>query len=202
MYTNMAEKTKKQEKKKLAETIEIPSEIHASLHHNEITMKKGDEEVRKKLNKKIKVEIQGNNIVLSSERATKKEKKIFGSTIAHINNIIQGLSNKFKYKLQVASVHFPVTITHDKDKSELVVKNFLGEKKDRKIKLIRGVDIKINKDIIEVESADIEKAGQTAADIEKGTKVRNRDRRIFQDGIFIIEKPGRSFLWKNKNFLD
>ncbi|VVB78787.1 50S ribosomal protein L6 [uncultured archaeon] len=188
----MAEKQKI--KKKLAEEIEVPSNINATLTKEEIIMKKDNEEVRKKLNKKIKVELQGNKIILGSDKSTKKEKKLFGSMIAHINNMIEGLNTKFKYKLQVASVHFPVTLTHDKNTNELIVKNFLGERKERKIKLIPGVDIKINKDIIEVESASIEKAGQVAADIEKGTKVRNRDRRIFQDGIFITEKPGRVFL--------
>jgi len=188
----MAEKTKIT-KKKLFEEIEIPSNINASLNENEISMKKDNNEVRKKLNKKLKVEIKENKIIVSCNRSTKKEKKIFGSTIAHINNVIKGLDNKFKYKLQVASVHFPITLTHDKSNNEIVVKNFLGEKKDRKIKLIPGVDVKITKDIIEIECADIEKAGQVAANIEKGTKVRNRDRRIFQDGIFITEKPGRVF---------
>lgn len=189
----MAEK-KQKSKERLLEEVEIPNGIHASLDKNEILMKKDNDEVRKKLNRKLKIEINENKIIVSCGRSTRKEKKIFGSTIAHIKNMINGLNNKFKYRLQVASVHFPITLTHDKDKNELVIKNFLGERKDRRIKLTPNLDIKINKDIIEIESADIEKAGQAAADIEKGTKVRNRDRRIFQDGIFIVEKPGRSFL--------
>lgn len=120
---------------------------------------------------------------------------MFGTIIAHVNNMIKGLNENFQYKLQVAAVHFPVTLSHDKTTNELVVKNFLGEKKDRRIKLIEGVNIKLNKDIIELDSPDIEKAGQAAANIENGTKVRKRDRRIFQDGIFITEKPGVSYLW-------
>ena len=105
--------------------------------------------------------------------------------------MIKGLDEGFQYKLQVASVHFPMSVKVEND--ELVVSNFLGEKKDRRIKLVKGVDVKVDKDIIEIQSIDIEKAGQCAANIEKGTKVRNKDRRIFQDGIFIVEKPGRKF---------
>jgi len=96
--------------------------------------------------------------------------------------------------LKIANVHFPMAVSHDKAANELVVRNFLGEKKDRRIKLIQGVDVNVDGDSIELQGIDIEKTGQCAANIEKGTKVRNKDRRIFQDGIFIIEKPGRSFM--------
>jgi large subunit ribosomal protein L6 len=118
---------------------------------------------------------------------------MIGTVTAHIKNMIKGLTKKFKYKLQISNVHFPMTVTLDKSKNELVIKNFLGEKKERRIKIAKEVEVKVNKEEIEIESISIEKAGQCAANIEKGTKVRNKDRRIFQDGIFITEKPGRIF---------
>lgn len=168
--------------------------IDARVDGKEIILSKNGEEIRRKIYSTINVKVDGNKIIISSNKSLKNDKKLIYSLKAHLKNMINGLNEKFKYKLQVASVHFPITLTHDKATNELVVKNFLGEKKDRKIKLVEGVDVKINKDLIELESSDIEKAGQAAANIEKGTKVRKRDRRIFQDGIFIIEKPGRSFL--------
>lgn len=181
-------------KTNLHEEIEIPEGINAVVENNEIIMKKNSNELRKKLNVLIDVKIEGSKVILEAKKASKREKKIFGSIRAHLNNMIKGLSEKFKYKLQAVSVHFPMNLSVDKEKNELVVKNFLGEKTDRKIKLIPNVDVKVNRDIIEIESEDIEKAGQCAANIEKGARVKNKDRRVYQDGIYIIEKPGRHFL--------
>ncbi len=180
--------------KDLREEIEVPEGINASLEDSKIIMKKNSDELERKFDRAIDVKVEGNKIILTSKKSTKNEKKIFGTIKAHIKNMIKGLTEKFQYKLQIANVHFPMNVSYDKENNALIVKNFLGEKQDRKIKLIDGVDVKVDNDIIELESINIEKAGQCAANIEKGTKVRNKDRRIFQDGIFIIEKPGRSFL--------
>ncbi len=182
------------ERPNLKQEIEIPSGISASIENDELIMKKDSDELKRKLNAFIDVKIEGGKLILEAKKATKTKKKIFGTMKAHFNNMVKGLSEKFKYKLQIVSVHFPINVSVDKEKKELVVKNFLGEKTDRRIKLISGVDVKVDKDIIEIESSDIEKAGQCAGNIEKGTHVRNKDRRIYQDGIYIIEKPGRVFL--------
>jgi len=189
MYFKMIKK-----EEKFQEEIEIPEGINTSLEENTLVMKKEDKELKRIINPLVKIKIQGNKIFLSIKKDTKKEKKVFGTMKAHIKNMIRGLEEGFTYKLQAVSAHFPITVVLDKEANEVIVKNFLGEKKDRKIKVNSGVDININKSEIEIKSYDIEKAGQTAANLEKGTKVRKKDRRIFQDGIFITEKPGRVYL--------
>ena len=180
--------------KKLYEEIEIPKEISVEIRENFLIIKKNDKELKRKLNDLINFKIEGNKIILSSERDRRIEKRLFGTFLAHIKNMINGLMNGFVYKLQIANVHFPMNVTYNKEKNVIIVKNFLGEKKDRIIKLVPEVEIKIDKDIVELKSFDIEKAGQIATNIEKGTKIRNKDKRIYQDGIFIIEKPGRVYL--------
>ena len=185
---------KKLPRKDILVEIEIPEGITAEIKDKEIIIKKADKELKKKLDQRVSYKIKDNKITLEVKKSTKKERKIFGTMKAHINNMILGLTTGFTYKLEIANVHFPMTVSHDKENSQLVIKNFLGEKKNRNIKLVEGIEIKIDKQEIRVQSIDIEKAGQCAANIEKGTKVKNKDRRIFQDGIFIVEKPGRNYL--------
>ena len=103
--------------------------------------------------------------------------------------MFKGLDEKFVYKLQSCNVHFPMTLKVEKNK--LIISNFLGEKTPRHAEILSGVDVEIKGQNITISSHDKESAGHTAANFEKATKIKNRDRRIFQDGIFIVEKPGR-----------
>jgi len=185
---------KKGKRPNLRKEIEIPKGIKADIEDHILTMKKENNELKRELTGLIDIRIEKNKIILEAKKATKRESKIFGTFTAHIKNMIQGLQEGFKYKLQAVSVHFPMTISVDKEKNELVIKNFLGENTDRRIKLIKGIDVKVDKDVIEIESADKELAGQMASNIEKGTKIRKKDRRVYQDGIYITEKPGRVFI--------
>jgi len=73
---------------------------------------------------------------------------------------------------------------------KLKISNFLGEKISRVAQVLPNVEVEIKGNEITISSHNKESAGQTAANFEKATKVKGRDRRIFQDGIFITHKPG------------
>jgi large subunit ribosomal protein L6 len=178
-------------KKDLNEVIEIPQGINANISDATIILKGKGKEIKRIFpqSPKIKMELKDGKIVISSQKATKRELKLTNSLVAHIKNMIDGISEDFVYKLEVCNVHFPVTVRLDG--KQLKIKNFLGEKIERSADLLDNVKVNIKGNNIEVSSPDIEAAGQTAARIEIATKIRNRDRRVFQDGIFIIEKPGR-----------
>ena len=187
-------KTKQKNKIGLYEELALPDEISVEIKNDFLVMKRDGNELSRKLNNLISFRLEENKLIVSSQRDRRIEKRLFGTFLAHVKNMIEGLINGFKYKLQIANVHFQMNVSYSRENNELVVKNFLGEKKDRRIKLLPNVEVKVDKEIIELKSFDIEKAGQSATNIEKGTKVRNKDRRVYQDGIFIIEKPGRTYL--------
>lgn len=108
---------------------------------------------------------------------------------AHINNMIKGVTEGFKYRLKVVYSHFPMTVKVQGD--EVVIENFLGEKNPRRAKILPGVTVKVKGSEIEVEGIDKEAVGQTAANIEQATRITKWDRRVFQDGIYIVEKAGK-----------
>ena len=107
--------------------------------------------------------------------------------------MIIGVTKGFKYKMRFCYAHFPINVSSTKVAGNDVVeiRNFLGEKKVRKIELMEGVkyfrtvDIK---DQIEISGIDITKVSLSCARISQSTQVKNKDIRKFLDGIYVSEK--------------
>jgi large subunit ribosomal protein L6 len=177
-------------KKSFFQEIEIPEGVNVEIKGNEIIVKGSEGESKRELKLgKCKIEKKDKKIRIGNEKATKREKKIANTLSAHIKNMIKGVQEKFEYELKVCSSHFPITVKVEGNKA--IIKNFLGEKIERSTDVLEGVDVEVKKDLIFVRSLDKEKAGQTAANLENITKIRGRDIRIFQDGIYIIKKDGK-----------
>lgn len=181
-------------KGKITEQIEIPEGFEVDIGENSITIKKEGKEITRKIDSTIKLSKQEGKIIISSEKSAKKEKRIFGTIIGHIKNMVEGLSKGFEYDLEICNVHFPMTVTYDKAKKEFIIKNLLGEKHPRIIKASDKIEVEIKAPKIKIKSYDIEIAGQAATNLEKATRIRNRDRNKFQDGIFITKKPGKEYI--------
>ncbi len=173
----------------ILEKINLPEDVEASLN-SELVIKGPKGEVKRSF--PCKVAVEDKEITISAKNATKNQKKLIKTSVAHINNMVKGVREGYTYKLQVCSVHFPMTVKVEGNL--VVIKNFLGESKERKTKILPNVEVKVQGEIVTVYSIDKEAAGQTAAGMEAITKVRKKDRRVFQDGIWMIEKPGKNLL--------
>ena len=177
-------------KKSLFQEINIPENVEVFIEGDLVKVKGKEGESQRKFKiGSLKIEKEGNKIKIGNKNSTKREKKNMNTIVSHINNMIKGVQKKFEYILKVCFSHFPITVEIKED--EVTIKNFLGEKVPRKTKLPKNVEVKINKDIITINSCNKELAGQAAANFEMITKVRGKDRRVFQDGIFIINKAGK-----------
>lgn len=177
-------------KKDLFKEIEIPEDVNVKLEKNILIVKGPEGENKREFNfGKLDFEIKNKKIRIGHKKSTKSEKKMMNTITAHIKNIVQGVQKKFEYKLKICFGHFPFTVKIEGNK--IIIKNFLGEKIDRKTTLPKGVEINLEKEMITIKSTDKEKAGQAAANLEEITRIKGRDKRVFQDGIYIINKCGK-----------
>ena len=193
--------------KDLERVVEIPEGVEVVVSGNEVCVKKGENELKRKFDVgKIQCRLQDEGgkkqVILSAKGASKREAKMMGTIWAHLKNMIKGVGEDFVYELEVCNVHFPMNVAVQDAQQlavgskklavgKVVIKSFLGERTERVAKVLAGVKIDISGNKISVTSHDIEAAGQTAANLEKATRLTGRDRRIFQDGIFITKKPWR-----------
>ncbi|MHA1287707.1 MAG: 50S ribosomal protein L6, partial [Candidatus Thorarchaeota archaeon] len=79
-------------------------------------------------------------------------------------------------------------ITVQQQGDVMFIKNFIGERGDRSARLIRDVKIRTTEDEIFISGIDIEHVSQSAANIQQACKIRDKDRRVFLDGIYVIRK--------------
>lgn len=177
-------------KKLLTQTIDIPSGIEVIIEGDTVTCKgNGNELIRRFDLGALTLSKKDNVITLHHAQGTKREKKLMNTIKSHLENMIHGVQEPYTYVLKICFSHFPITVDIKGDKA--IIKNFLGEKVARKAVIPSGVHVEATKTDIILTSPDKELAGQAAANFEQATKIRGRDRRVFQDGIFIISKAGR-----------
>jgi|TARA_B100000315_G_C14542011_1_gene571402 large subunit ribosomal protein L6 len=181
---------KKSKNKGLIIEIELPDKVSAQLDLKVLTLKGLKGEVKRDFSdKNIMIEYKEGVVILKALKFNKVNKKLIKSYAAHIREMINGGLGGHKYTLKVCSGHFPMNVSVNN--SELIVKNFLGEKVPRTLKLKPGAMVKVEGDLIVVESPNKETAGQVSADIELLTRRTGYDSRIFQDGIWIVSKNGK-----------
>jgi large subunit ribosomal protein L6 len=116
----------------------------------------------------------------------KRAKALLHTWEAHARNLVVGVSGGFTAKMKVVAAHFPMKVAVKDDR--LVIENFLGEKFPRSAPLRPGVAARVEGEFVILEGPDIEQVGQSSANIERATRIRDYDPRVFQDGIYIVER--------------
>ncbi len=167
--------------------ITVPEGVEARLDGFELHIKgpKG-ELVREFKHTRVKMKIEDGKIIIYCPLPKKKEYALAGTWRAHVLNMIKGVKEGFEYQLKILYAHFPMKVSVKENK--VVIENFMGERSPRYAEIFGDTKVEIKGDVVIVKSINKEHAGQTAANIEKATRIKNRDPRVFQDGIYIVKK--------------
>jgi len=127
-------------------------------------------------------------VVIESDESDAKTMSTLGTFESHVSNMFHGVTDGWTYEMEVFYNHFPMQVSVEGE--EVVIENFLGERAPRRAP-IHGDDtqVQVDEEEITVSGPDKEAVGQTAADIEQLTRVNDKDVRVFQDGVYITNKP-------------
>ncbi|MGD0951488.1 MAG: 50S ribosomal protein L6 [Methanotrichaceae archaeon] len=173
--------------KEVARKIEIPEGVDIQVADSTVTVKGPKGELSRRLwYPGIDINKEESHLVVNSKFDRKRQRAMVGTLAAHIGNMIAGVTEGFEYRMKVVYSHFPIQLKAGQD--ELIIGNFLGERRARSAKIVGGTKVDLGKDEVILSGIDKEKVGQTMANIEQATRVRGFDIRVFQDGIYLVEK--------------
>lgn len=169
-------------------SVEIPQGVSASIDGAGMLSVKGPKgEVHRSVSSLgVSVSVEAGMITVKSVRSTKNLRKVAGSFNAHIRNMVVGVTEGYSRKMKVCSGHFPMTVSVSGN--ELMIKNFVGEKMPRRLRLPVGVGVKVKGGDVELESCDKEMIGNVMSAIEKLCGRPAFDKRVFQDNVVRVSE--------------
>lgn len=166
----------------------IPEGVTVKKENNMITTQGSNGSVQKDFTKMpATIEVESEKITIKSYGNRKSDYALVNTIHSLIRNMIKGSMSGFTYKLKIVFAHFPISV---KVKGQEVhIENFFGERSSRVSKIIgKETKVVVQGDDILITGPNIENVSQTAANIESSTKIKNKDSRVFLDGVYIYSK--------------
>ena len=99
---------------------------------------------------------------------------------------MEGVVDGYTIKMKVVFSHFPINVKIDG--KQVLIENFQGERSPRVTKIWGATKVVPKGDDVIITGHVLTDVSQTAAEIENKTRVKNKDHRVFLDGIYKFEK--------------
>lgn len=168
--------------------VEAPASVKVTKQGNVLSVKGKLGTVKKDFTKlPAAVTIQANKVTVKPHGTRKRDLAVTNTARSIIQSMINGVEKGYTYKLKVIFAHFPISIKV-KEK-EVHVENFFGERSAR-VSMIVGEATKVSvagEDVL-VQGPSLEDVSQTAANIELSTRIKDKDQRVFLDGLYIYSR--------------
>jgi large subunit ribosomal protein L6 len=186
---------------KAEEKVDIPKEVTFTLNGKVLTAKGKLGSLTKDFThaQTLNLAIDGDKINITSDFPRQSTIALAGTLRNIIKNMILGVTEGYVYKMKIVFSHFPISCEVSKDGKKLAIKNFIGERNPRNVDIFPGVKIEPTKEEVTISGVDKETVGLMTARIQRECRVRNKDKRVFQDGIYVFQKLcGKHELWSVK----
>ncbi|PSP75932.1 50S ribosomal protein L6 [Halobacteriales archaeon QS_3_64_16] len=128
-------------------------------------------------------------VVIESSTEKAKQTATIGTFASHLRNAFHGVTEGWEYGMEVFYSHFPMQVNVESE--EVLIENFLGESAPRRTPTRGDTEVDVDGENVTLRGPNKDDVGQTAADIEQLTRVTDKDTRVFQDGVYITDKPSQ-----------
>ena len=169
------------------EILEIPEGINVTMKKHMIQFQGPLGKTFKSFRKiPVNIEINDGKLTLKAQGTRKRDYSILHTARSLIKNIFEGLIEGYTIKMKVVYAHFPITVKV-KEKT-ILIENFQGERAPRMTTIVGNTKVVPKGEDVILTGEVWTDITQTAANIELKTKVKNKDHRVFLDGIYVYEK--------------
>jgi large subunit ribosomal protein L6 len=133
------------------------------------------------------ITIEGSKVVIKPYGKRKRDLAVTNTARSIIASMIKGVEKGYTYKVKIIFAHFPISVKV-KGK-EIHVENFFGERSAR-VARIQGdaTKVEVQGEDVLVKGPSLEDVSQTAANIELSTRIKDKDQRVFLDGLYVYSR--------------
>ncbi len=167
-------------------SVEIPNGIQVEVKGSEITTKGALGSNTRNFNDALLVvKREGNKISINGvthKQLVKKGSMAEKSFAKQLQNDIDGVTKHYESNMQVIFAHFPITVEVKGD--TVLIKNLIGERAPREAKIAGTTTVEVKGTNVRVFGTNINDVSQTCANLRKACKIREKDGRVFQDGVY------------------
>jgi large subunit ribosomal protein L6 len=166
----------------MSTSVKLPEGVQAQLDGNALVLSGKAGKARRAFDpRKVRVEVKGGEVLLQSDSIP-----LLNAFASHVRNMARGASEGYEVKMQMLHSHFPMSL--EVKGRQLLIKNFLGEKKPRYAVLAGDTKADAKGQELKISGPNKEDVGQTVSNIRSALKLGKRDSRIFQDGLYVVEE--------------
>jgi len=178
----------------VSRTIDIPDGVKISLEARKINISGVKGTLKKKFTHSLfegKLNKKSRNLKIRIWLGNKKQISRLNTITSHILNMIFGVTYGYQYNMKMVYAHFPINLTTILEGKGVEIRNFLGERRVRRVLMAQGVvckKIETEKDEIAVSGLDINLVSLSASLIQQSCLIKNKDIRKFLDGVYVVKK--------------
>ena len=172
---------------KFSTELEIPENVNVSFKSYMLTVEGPLGKTYKNFRRiPVDIKINDNMVLLKAQGTRNANYAIMNTARSIIRNLLEGVIDGYTIKMKVVFSHFPINVKIDG--KQVLIENFQGERAPRVTKIWGETKVVPKGDDVIITGHVLTDVSQTAAEIENKSRVKNKDHRVFLDGIYKFEK--------------